>query len=99
MWIVDVSSTMGSKTAVAISSYLRVTFGILYELRHTRIVGELPSSQVSEPKNASHLRVIDLVGGIGRVVIIRMETCKPPESWNIVQHERKLVTPEEDIQR
>src|SRR5207302_2117033 len=73
--------------------------GIGDEFRRPRLVCELVARQVRQTQNLSHLRVVDPLGGVRRVVVIGMKAGEPPERRNIVQQEWKLVAAEENVQR
>src|SRR5271168_3557268 len=61
--------------------------------------GESPSREVGELQDFLHLAVVDLVGGVGGLVIVRMEAGEPPNGRDAPQGERELVAAEEDIER
>ena len=58
----------------------------------------MPRCEISELEYLLHLGEINLVYGVGCVVIVGMKPSEPPESWNVMQHKRKLVGAEEDVQ-
>src|SRR5437588_10524374 len=73
--------------------------GIGDEFRRPRLVCELVARQVRQTQNLSHLRVVDPLGGVRRVVVSGMKAGEPPERQNIVQQEWKLGCPQENVQR
>src|SRR5215471_5963985 len=61
-------------------------------------VSKLPCGKVGKAQNLRHLYIVDLVCGVGGVVVIRMKSGKPPEGRHILQHERELIASEKDVQ-
>jgi len=57
----------------------------------SRVAGQL--------EDLCHLRIIDLLGGVARMVVIGVEPGEPPERRYVVQHERKPVRAKHHVQR
>src|SRR5271165_1170665 len=71
------------------------------QIEHGRIglVAEGPGGEVGELQDFYHLGIVDLVGGVGGLVIVGMEAGEPPHSWDATQGERELITAEKDVER
>ena len=63
------------------------------------MIRELLAGQISEAKNLFHFCEIDLLHGVGGLMIFGMKTGKPPDRRDIVQREWELIAALEDVQR
>src|SRR5579863_1465245 len=95
------SRSGSSTTASGFSSVgaFGVASGIGNEPWRSSFVGKIETAQVREAQNFCHLRVIDFLRGVRSVVIVRVKSSEPPERRNILQHKRKLVAAEENVER
>src|SRR5215831_18204213 len=63
-----------------------------------RCIAEIPAGEIGQAQDFLHFREIDLLDGVGRLVIIRMEAREPPDRRNIVQGEWELIAALKDVQ-
>lgn len=70
-----------------------------HEIWHGCIVSEAPRRQIRQSNDLGHFRVVDLVSGVGALMIFRVEAREEPEGRYVLQDEGKLVASEKDIQR